>query len=259
MVKSSCSIASEVDAGDLVCRDASRAISSIELCSSSWRRTCSSDEGFSAHALMRASAVALVAPRLATRSGGRRSCCARARPRRRRSPKRSSSRKGGGGKGGGGGLPGLTARARRLLGVVQRGDRRRRPRRRQPGQGVHGDQAERDGAVEAVRDDLDARIKATGCRNAYFRSSSPSPSSRRRPSTSRASPRVRRRHAPPAALDDRRRRQERRRARPGRRARGAADRAADVGDDDLAHVRQVDPGAPRPPAQDQPVGQRRAL
>ena len=49
------------------------------------------------------------------------------------------------------------------------------------------------------------------------------------------------------------------RARPGRGARGAAHRAADLGDDDLAHVPEVDHVLPRFAAQGQPVGERRPL
>ena len=61
--------------------------------------------------LTRASAVALVAPRLPRGAPAVvESCCARARPSAAEAQKKQQQKKGGGGKGGGGGLPGLTAR-----------------------------------------------------------------------------------------------------------------------------------------------------
>jgi len=120
--------------------------------------------------LMRASAVALVAPRLATRSaGGRRvllrACATEAPPKPK---KKQQQKKGGGGKGGGGGLPGLTARDADYSAwyneVIAAGDL-------VDGSPVKGCMVIKPNGMalwEAVRDDLDARIKATGCRNAYF-------------------------------------------------------------------------------------------
>ena len=120
--------------------------------------------------LTRASAVALVAPRLATRSaGGRRvllrACATEAPPKPK---KKQQQKKGGGGKGGGGGLPGLTARDADYSAwyneVIAAGDL-------VDGSPVKGCMVIKPNGMalwEAVRDDLDARIKATGCRNAYF-------------------------------------------------------------------------------------------
>jgi prolyl-tRNA synthetase len=119
--------------------------------------------------LTRASAVALVAPRLTRSAGGRRvllRACATEAPPKPQKKKQQQQKKGG--KGGGGGLPGLTARDADYSAwyneVIAAGDL-------VDGSPVKGCMVIKPNGMalwEAVRDDLDARIKATGCRNAYF-------------------------------------------------------------------------------------------
>ena len=95
---------------------------------------------------------------------------------------------------------------------------------------------------EALRDELDRRIKKTGARNAYFPFLFRRASLRKKRSTSKASRPGRGRNS-------------RRRQAP----RGAADRATDFGDHHKSHVRTVDPFTSRSADDGEPMVQRGAM
>jgi len=92
------------------------------------------------------------------------------------------------------------------------------------------------GVWEQIQKSLDARIKATGHDNCYFPLFIRSPSSPRKRSMWRASPRKWRWYAPPPE-DDRRQAAARSRSQTGR----AADRAADIGNHYWRCVLALDP------------------
>ena len=127
-----------------------------------------------AYTLNAASAARMAVPRAAARCplGSIRACTTEAAPAEQKPKKQKQQKqqqKGGGGKGGkGGGLPGLTARSTDYSAwyneVIAAGDLVDQS----PVKGCMVLKPNGMALWDAVRDDLDARIKATGTQNAYF-------------------------------------------------------------------------------------------